>query len=86
MIRLAIAPAVALSATLVLGMQASDPPPLVDLGTLGHDVSVATAVNNRMQVVGWIADNFTMPEGNSRAGLWPGATKRAPGSVTRRSS
>jgi uncharacterized membrane protein len=57
-IRLAAACAVALSTTLVLGMQASDPPLIADLGTLGHDVAVATAINNKMQVVGWMADNF----------------------------
>jgi hypothetical protein len=34
------------------------PPTIIDLGTLGHDVSVAVAVNNKLQVIGWIADNF----------------------------
>ena len=33
--------------------------PIVDLGTLGHDVSLAVAVNDKRQVIGWIADNFT---------------------------
>jgi probable HAF family extracellular repeat protein len=34
------------------------PQTIVDLGTLGHDVSFAVAVNNKTQVIGWIADNF----------------------------
>ena len=34
------------------------PQTIVDLGTLGHDVSFAVAVNNKTQVIGLIADNF----------------------------
>ena len=31
---------------------------VINLGTLGHDVSFAVAVNNKTQVIGWLADNF----------------------------
>ena len=31
---------------------------IINLGTLGHDVSYAVAVNNKRQIVGWITDNF----------------------------
>src|SRR5688500_2136290 len=34
-------------------------PAIVDLGTLGHDYSVAVAVNDRRQVIGRLLDNST---------------------------
>ena len=43
------------------------PDAIIELGTLGHDVSVASAVNGKRQVVGLIADNFVEFRG---AFLW----------------
>lgn len=43
------------------------PAAIIELGTLGHDVSVAFAVNDKRQVVGFIADNFVEFRG---AFLW----------------
>jgi probable HAF family extracellular repeat protein len=58
-VALAMGTAAALLPGALAAQEAKHADVVVDLGTLGHDVSFAVAVNDKRQVIGWIADNFT---------------------------
>jgi probable HAF family extracellular repeat protein len=73
--RLVIAPALAATATLLLGLQTSKAPAVIDLGMRGGPYAFATAINNRQQVVGQSVD---AAETRLEAFLWEDGAMRGP--------